>query len=67
VIELAAAMVRDIDAIDPELDRALGVLDCGNAFQYQRDGEFRSVALDIAPAVLRLKDARVVANDDSRR
>src|SRR5215472_12722932 len=65
VIELAAAMVRHIDAIDAELDRAPGVLGRGDALQDQRDVEFRLVAFDIAPAVPRLKDTGVVAHDNA--
>jgi hypothetical protein len=63
VIELAAAMVRHIDAIDAELDRATGVLDGGDAFQDQRDVEFRPVAFDVAPVMARLKDPGIAAYD----
>src|SRR6516225_8866714 len=65
VIELAAAMVRHIDAVDAELDRAPRILGRGDALQDQRDVEFRLVALDIAPAVLRLKDPGVIAHDNT--
>src|SRR6516162_2108650 len=63
VIELAAAMVRHIDAIDPELDGAHGVLDGGDAPQDQRNGEFRLNALDIAPVEPCLMDAGVARDD----
>ena len=59
LVELAAAMVRHIDAVDPVLERDLGVLSCGDAFQNQRDVEAFLDALDIAPVELRLEDAGV--------
>jgi len=63
VIELAPAMVRHINAINAELDGALRILGRGDAFEDQRDVEFRLVAHDIAPILPRLVDAAVVDAD----
>ena len=65
MIELAPAMVRHIDAIDAELDGALGVLDRGDAFEDQRNVELRLVALDIEPILPRLIDPAVVNADSA--
>ena len=59
LVELAAAMVRHIDAVDPVLERDPGVLGGGDAFQDQRDVEALLDPLDIAPVELRLEDAGI--------
>src|SRR5438067_7876294 len=59
LIELPPAMVRHIDAVDPVLDRDLGVLGGRDPFEDQRDVEALFDPLDIAPVELRLKDAGV--------
>src|SRR5262249_38690402 len=66
VIELTPAMVGDIDAVDAKLDRLVGILDRSDAFQDQRDVEFRPAALDIAPVEPRLKDPGISAHDRAR-
>src|SRR5712692_3743575 len=60
LVELAPAMVRDIDAIDPILDRDLGVLGSGDALDDQWDVEILLDPLDVAPVELRLIDPRIV-------
>ena len=59
LVELAPAMVRHIDAIDPVLDRDLGVLGGGDALQDQRDVDILLDPVDVAPVELRLVDAGV--------
>src|SRR6516225_8017343 len=59
LIELAAAMVRHVDAVDPMLDRDLRVLGGRDAFEDQRNVEAFLDALDIAPVELRLEDAGI--------
>src|SRR4051794_3836173 len=60
LIELAPAMVRDIDAIDPVIDRNLGVLGGGDALQDQRNVEIPLDPLDVLPVELRLIDPRII-------
>src|SRR2546423_15399386 len=59
-IELAPAMVRDIYAIDPVIDRYLGVLGGGDALEDQRDVEIPLDPLDVLPVELRLIDPRII-------
>src|SRR5216683_383604 len=60
LVELAPAMVRHVDAIDPVLDRDPGILGGGDALDDQRDIEILLDPLDVAPVELRLVDPRVV-------
>ena len=53
-------MVRDVDAIDPVIDRDPGVLGGGDTLQDQRDVEVAFDALDVLPVELRLVDPRIV-------
>ncbi len=60
LVELAAAVVRHVDAIDPVIDRDLGVLGGGDALEDHRDLRqlclIRSMSLPVEP---RLVDAGV--------
>jgi glycosyltransferase involved in cell wall biosynthesis len=49
MIKLAPAMVRHVDAVDPVLERNLGVLGGPDAFQNDRDVEILLDPLDVAP------------------
>src|SRR5882762_204750 len=49
VVELAAAVVRDVDALDPMLDREGRVLGRGDALQDERDRVRVLEALDVVP------------------
>ena len=49
VIELAAAVVGDVDELDAVIERDLGVLGGGDALDGERDLEFALDALDRAP------------------
>src|SRR5207248_6838747 len=63
LVELAAAMVRDIDAVDAVIDRDLGVFGGGDALQDQRNVELAPHPLDVLPVESRLVDPRVVDPD----
>src|SRR6202034_3560028 len=49
VVELAAAVIGDVDEIDAVIERELGVLGGGDAFDGERDLELALDALDRAP------------------
>jgi len=49
VIELAAAMVGDVNPLDSVVERDCGVLGGGDAFDRERNVEPRFDALDRAP------------------
>src|SRR5438128_1397960 len=55
VIELAAAVVRDIDPVDAVLDRSYGVLARGDALERQRNLEVLLDARNRAPVERRLE------------
>ena len=55
MIELASAVVGDIDHVHTVRQRQLGVLRGGNAFQYQGNRKLLFKPRDIAPGKLRLK------------
>src|SRR5579871_6457741 len=59
LVELATAMVRHIDAIDPVLERNPGVFGGGDAIQDQRNAADLPDPLDIAPVELGLVAARI--------
>ena len=54
LVELAAAMVRDIDAFDAELDAFYRVLRCGDPLDEERDVVFRLKTLETFPIERRL-------------
>src|SRR5436190_5401283 len=60
LVELAPTMVRDVDAIDPVVDRDLGVLGGGDALEDQWDVEIPLDPLDVLPVELRLVDPRII-------
>jgi hypothetical protein len=57
VVELAAAVVRDIDPIDAVLDRDLGILGGGDALERKRNLELVLEPFDGSPIERRLKVA----------
>ena len=59
MVQLAAAMVGDIDRLDAVLDCQTGVFSSGNAFQCERDVELRTEVRDIIPAKCGLKRHRI--------
>src|SRR5262249_13117896 len=59
LVELSAAVVRDIDAIDAVVDRDHRVLGGGKTFQDQRDLELAADPLDVLPVEPCLIDAGV--------
>src|SRR5262249_56959467 len=69
VIELAAAVVRNVDPLDAVLDRALRVLARGDALERQWNVELLLHALDHAPVERRLElaagDAAAPGSDEA--
>ena len=55
MIELAAAMIGDVDEIDAVIERDLGILGGGDAFDGERDLELAFDALDRSPIERRLE------------